>query len=249
MTGTVANSSSELLRLYQTPVYVIPTHRPPRRIRFPDRILGTEAAKWRAIADEIEELRAAGRPVLVGTRSIDRSQALSAELKRRGVPHEVLSAKYLRREAEIVALAGQQSAVTVATNMAGRGTDIRLGPGVEELGGLHVIVSELHESARIDRQLIGRCGRQGDPGSYRIYMSLEDDLIRAAWGVDAAKKWAARGASAKGDLPQYASLFYKAQRKVERDHFRQRKALMLAEKERFQAQTEMGLDPYLDSAG
>ena len=133
--------------------------------------------------------------------------------------------------------------------MAGRGTDIRLGEGVEELGGLHVIVCELHESARIDRQLIGRCGRQGDPGSYRIYMSLEDDILRAAWGNDVAKKWAKQGALAKAELPNLRPLFYQAQRKIERDHFRQRKALMLSEKERIQSQTEMGLDPYLDSAG
>jgi preprotein translocase subunit SecA len=249
MTGTVANSSAELLKLYETPVHIIPTNRPPRRIRLPDRVLGTEAAKWRAIADEIEQLRAAGRPVLVGTRSIDRSQTLSELLTSKQIPHEILSAKYLEREAEIVALAGRRGAVTVATNMAGRGTDIRLGEGVRDLGGLHVIVCELHESARIDRQLIGRCGRQGDPGSYRIYMSLEDDILRAAWGAEEAKKWAKRGARAKGELTILAPLFYKAQRKLERDHFRQRKALMLAEKERIQAQTEMGLDPYLDSTG
>jgi preprotein translocase subunit SecA len=249
MTGTIANSSPELKKLYQTPVHVIPTHRPPKRKRLADRVLGTEAAKWRAIAAEIEELRGAGRPVLVGTRSIDRSQTLSDLLTQKQIPHEVLSAKFLAREAEIVALAGRRGAVTVATNMAGRGTDIRLGEGVETLGGLHVIICELHESARIDRQLIGRCGRQGDPGSYRTYMSLEDDILRAAWGSDAAKKWARQGAAAKNELPHLAPLFYKAQRKIERDHFRQRKALMLAEKERTQAQTEMGLDPYLDSAG
>lgn len=249
MTGTIANSSAELKKLYQTPVYVIPTHRPPKRKRLADRVFGTEVAKWQAIADEIDELRATGRPVLIGTRSIDRSQKLSELLTQKRIPHEVLSAKHLEREAEIVALAGQRGAVTVATNMAGRGTDIRLGEGVEVLGGLHVIVCELHESARIDRQLIGRCGRQGDPGSYRVYMSLEDDIIRAAWGADVAKKWAKQGAAAKRELPNLVSLFYKAQRKIERDHFRQRKALMLAEKERTQAQVEMGLDPYLDSAG
>jgi preprotein translocase subunit SecA len=249
MTGTVANSAPELKKLYHTPVHIIPTNRPPRRVRLPDRVLGAETAKWRAIVQEIEELRATGRPILIGTRSIDRSQTLSELLISKKISHEVLSAKYLEREAEIVALAGQRGAVTVATNMAGRGTDIRLGEGVEALGGLHVIISELHESARIDRQLIGRCGRQGDPGSYRIYMSLEDDILRAAWGADIAKKWAAQGANTKGELPSHAPLFYKAQRKIERDHFRQRKALMLAEKERTQAQTEMGLDPYLDSTG
>src|SRR5262249_31022573 len=133
--------------------------------------------KWEAISEEVDQVHATGRPVLIGTRSIDKSELLAKMLEARGIEHEVLNANHIAAEADIVANAGRLNKVTVSTNMAGRGTDIKLGEGVRDLGGLHVIVTEMHDSARIDRQLAGRCGRQGDPGTFRVYLSLEDDLL------------------------------------------------------------------------
>lgn len=148
------------------------------RIDYPDVIYKTKRAKYKAAVAEIEECHKSGRPVLVGTTSIAQSEELSAMLKRRGIAHNVLNAKYHEKEAEIISKAGQYGAVTIATNMAGRGTDIMLGEGVPELGGLHIIGTERHESRRIDNQLRGRCARQGDPGSSKFFLSLEDDLMR-----------------------------------------------------------------------
>jgi preprotein translocase subunit SecA len=159
-------------------VVVIPTNKPMIRVDHPDVVYKTERGKFRAVVDEIEECYKRGQPVLVGTISIEKSERLSALLKTRGIPHQVLNAKHHEREAEIVKLAGQEGAVTIATNMAGRGTDIVLGEGVAAKGGLHIIGTERHESRRIDNQLRGRAGRQGDPGSSRFYVSLEDDLMR-----------------------------------------------------------------------
>jgi preprotein translocase subunit SecA len=152
------------------------------RTDFPDVIYKTKREKYEAVLDEIEELHAKGQPVLVGTISIDVSEQLSKKLKARGIPHEVLNAKHHEKEAEIVSQAGQKAQVTISTNMAGRGTDIVLGPGVTDLGGLHILGTERHESRRIDNQLRGRSGRQGDPGSSRFYMALEDDLLRIFGG-------------------------------------------------------------------
>ena len=148
------------------------------RVDHPDVIYKNERGKFNAIVEEIKERNRRGQPVLVGTISIEKSEELSRLLKKQGIPHQVLNAKYHEKEAEIVAQAGQRGAVTIATNMAGRGTDIVLGDGVKELGGLHIIGTERHESRRIDNQLRGRSGRQGDPGSSRFYISLEDDLMR-----------------------------------------------------------------------
>jgi preprotein translocase subunit SecA len=178
MTGTAATEAEEFQTIYNLEVVVIPTHKPMIRIDYPDVIYRTEEGKFRAVVREIEEMHAIGRPVLVGTTSIEKSEYLSDLLKRKGIPHEVLNAKHHEREALIVAKAGQRGAVTIATNMAGRGTDIVLGPGVAELGGLHVIGTERHEARRIDNQLRGRAGRQGDPGSSRFYVSLEDELLK-----------------------------------------------------------------------
>jgi preprotein translocase subunit SecA len=183
MTGTAETEEEEFLRIYNLPVVVIPTNRPMIRIDYPDLVYNTETAKFNAVIDEIEEMREAGRPVLVGTVSIEASERLSQMLTQRGIPHEVLNAKQHEREAAIVARAGEAGAVTIATNMAGRGTDIKLGPGVAEAGGLHIIGTERHEARRIDNQLRGRAGRQGDPGSTRFYLSLDDELMRR-FGTD-----------------------------------------------------------------
>ena len=178
MTGTAKTEEQEFQKIYGLDVVVVPTNKPNIRIDYPDVIYKTRRAKYRAVANAIEELHKKGRPVLVGTTSIQQSEELSELLKKRGIEHNVLNAKFHEKEAEIVADAGQMGAVTSATNMAGRGTDIVLGDGVAELGGLHIIGTERHESRRIDNQLRGRCARQGDPGSTRFYLSLEDDLMR-----------------------------------------------------------------------
>ncbi|MEM5786990.1 MAG: SEC-C metal-binding domain-containing protein, partial [Syntrophobacteraceae bacterium] len=178
MTGTADTEAAEFAKIYKLDVVVIPTHRKMIRVDNPDSIYRTEAEKFRAVANEIKELYEIRRPVLVGTISIAKSEKLSEMLKRSGVPHQVLNAKHHEKEAEIVAQAGQPGTVTISTNMAGRGTDIVLGPGVVDVGGLHIIGTERHEARRIDNQLRGRSGRQGDPGSSRFYLSLEDDLMR-----------------------------------------------------------------------
>ncbi len=178
MTGTAKTEEDEFQKIYGLSVLVIPTNKPMIRTDEPDVVYKTKLAKYRAVVKSIEELHAGGRPVLVGTTSIAQSEELSAMLKRRGIKHNVLNAKYHEQEAEIISHAGEYGAVTIATNMAGRGTDIVLGEGVPALGGLHIIGTERHESRRIDNQLRGRCARQGDPGSSKFYLSLEDDLMR-----------------------------------------------------------------------
>jgi len=178
MTGTAETESEELYRIYNLPVVVIPTNRDMIRDDEADLIFKSEAGKFKAVIREIKTMRDAGRPVLVGTASVERSELLSMLLDREDIDHQVLNAKHHEREAEIVALAGQKNAVTIATNMAGRGTDIKLDPDVRDAGGLHIIGTERHESRRIDNQLRGRSGRQGDPGSSRFFVSVEDDLMR-----------------------------------------------------------------------
>ncbi len=178
MTGTAKTEEDEFLKIYKLPVIVVPTNKPVRRVDHPDVIFKTKRAKYKAVGKAVAEIHAKGQPVLIGTTSITQSEELSALLKKHGVPHNVLNAKFHEKEAEIVADAGQMGAVTIATNMAGRGTDIKLGEGVEELGGLFIIGTERHESRRIDNQLRGRAGRQGDPGASRFFLSLEDDLLR-----------------------------------------------------------------------
>jgi len=178
MTGTADTEAAEFKKIYNLDVVIIPTHNTMIRKDYADVIYKNAKAKDRAIIREIQELHKKGQPVLVGTISIDVSEKISAMLKKVGVPHAVLNAKQHEKEAEIVADAGQKGKVTIATNMAGRGTDIKLGEGVTELGGLHILGTSRHESRRIDNQLRGRSGRQGDPGSSRFYLSLEDDLLR-----------------------------------------------------------------------
>ncbi len=178
MTGTADTEAVEFQQIYGLEVVVAPPNKMMVRKDFPDVILKTQTEKFNAIVEEIRTLHTKGQPVLVGTTSIEKSEYISSLLKKKGVPHEVLNAKYHEKEAEIVALAGQKGRVTIATNMAGRGTDIVLGEGVRELGGLHILGSERHESRRIDNQLRGRAGRQGDPGSSRFYLALDDTLMR-----------------------------------------------------------------------
>jgi preprotein translocase subunit SecA len=177
MTGTAREVAGELWSTYRLPVATVPTHRPMQRFSAGERIFATKKQKWDATVRRIQEIHALGRPVLVGTRSVVASEELSSRLAAVGVTHRVLNARQNSEEAQIVGEAGERGRVTVATNMAARGTDIRLAPGVARRGGLHVIATERHDARRIDRQLFGRCARQGDPGSYEAIVSLEDDLI------------------------------------------------------------------------
>jgi len=247
MTGTAMGSARELRKIYRCHVLPIPTNRPAIRQRLATQVFGTAEAKWQAVVEEVCRLHAEGRPLLIGTRSIDKSELLSKMLDARGIEHQVLNANHIEAEADIVARAGMRGKVTVSTNMAGRGTDIKLGDGVVELGGLHVICTEMHDASRIDRQLIGRCGRQGDPGTYRQYLGLDDDLLLSGLGPDKSRKFKEFGGDPNKNFGQLGKIFVKAQRKVERRHFRQRKAMMYFEKERKKMQRQMGQDPYLDS--
>jgi preprotein translocase subunit SecA len=247
MTGTASTSARELRKIYRCHVVQIPTNRPCIRQRLPDMVFGTAEAKWEAVADEIARMHEQGRPVLIGTRSIDKSELLAKLLAARGIEHQVLNAHHIEAEAEIVAAAGARGKVTVSTNMAGRGTDIRLGDGISELGGLHVICTEIHDAARIDSQLRGRCARQGDPGTFRQFLALDDELLSTGFGPKKAKKYENLGSQSVGPLEGFKGLFRRAQKKVERRHFRDRKALMYFEKHRKKMQRQMGQDPYLDT--
>ncbi|QDS99527.1 preprotein translocase subunit SecA [Adhaeretor mobilis] len=249
MTGTASSSRRELSKIYKVKVEPIPTNRPPVRKQLPTYIFGTADQKWAAVVEDALVEHQKGRPVLIGTRTIDKSEHLGKLLEERGIEFTVLNARHVAQEAEIVAAAGEQGKVTVATNMAGRGTDIKLGDGVEELGGLHVICTELHESQRVDRQLIGRCGRQGDPGTYRQYLALDDEILLLGLGPKKANRLEAHGLKQSKRLRNMESLFRKAQRKVERRQFRERKVLLYHEKERQKVQKQMGQDPYLDTPG
>jgi preprotein translocase subunit SecA len=247
MTGTAMTSAREMHKIYRLRVIPIPTNRPPIRVRQPDRIFGTAESKYVAIVEEVRRIHAEGRPVLIGTRSIDKSEQLSTLMAAAGIPHDVLNARQIEAEAEIIAHAGERGHVTVSTNMAGRGTDIRLGPGVAEIGGLYVILTEMHDAARIDRQLAGRCGRQGDPGTYCLFLALDDDILLAGLGPDKAERLSELGKQSAGSFDALARSFRKSQRILERRHFRDRRALMYHEKERKKIQKQMGQDPYLDS--
>ena len=178
MTGTAREVARELWSIYRLPLVRLPTNRPLRRVNAGMEILPTQPAKWHALAERVSSLHRSGRPVLVGTRTVNAAQAASAALEQLGLPHVVLSAAQDAQESAVVAQAGQARQITIATNMAGRGTDIRLGQGIAEMGGLHVVMSEMHEAGRIDRQLAGRCARQGDPGSWEAILSWDDPLLR-----------------------------------------------------------------------
>lgn len=228
MTGTAVTEEEEFRKIYGLDVIVIPTNREMIRKDFPDVVYKTEAAKFRAVVREVEELYAERRPVLVGTVSIEKSERLSAMLKERNVPHNVLNAKYHEQEAEIISHAGEPGTVTIATNMAGRGTDIVLGEGVVEKGGLHIIGTERHESRRIDNQLRGRAGRQGDPGSSRFYLSLEDDFLRLFAANTLASLMDRLGVEEDEPIesPVLSRAIESAQKKVEARNFDARKQVL-----------------------
>ena len=227
MTGTAETESEEFGKIYKLPVVVVPTNRPIARDDEDDLIYKTKRAKYKALLDRIEELHAAGQPILVGTASVEASEQVSRLLQRAGIPHNVLNAKASRAQAEaqIVAEAGRQGAVTIATNMAGRGTDIKLGPGVIEKGGLAILGTERHDSRRIDLQLRGRAGRQGDPGFSQFYVSLEDDLMRL-FGHDRTAKIMDRLGMEEDEVLTHKWLtkgVERSQQKVEQNHFASRK--------------------------
>jgi preprotein translocase subunit SecA len=228
MTGTAATEAAEFDKIYGLEVVIIPTNKPLRRHIFPDKIYCTAKEKYDAIIEEIAEVHETGRPILVGTISIEKSEMLGTALGRRGIEHEVLNAKQHAREAVIVAKAGQMGNVTIATNMAGRGTDIVLGEGVAELGGLHIVGTARHEARRIDNQLRGRTGRQGDPGSSRFYVSLEDDLMRI-FAPDRVGSLLKKFGMVDGMAIEHSMVsksIERAQKKVEQHNFEIRKNLL-----------------------
>ncbi|MCE7855602.1 MAG: hypothetical protein DYG97_03525 [Ignavibacteria bacterium CHB3] len=228
MTGTAETEENEFFQIYNLEVVVIPTNKDCVRDDTDDSIYKTKREKYNAVIEKIEELKKEGRPVLVGTTSVEVSETISRMLKRKGVQHNVLNAKQHQREAEIVAHAGEISAVTIATNMAGRGTDIKLGAGVKDRGGLYILGTERHESRRIDRQLRGRSGRQGDPGTSKFYLSLEDDLMRL-FGSDRISSIMERMGLKEGEVIQHPLIsrsVERAQKKVEENNFSIRKRLL-----------------------
>ncbi len=248
MTGTALQNRLEIRRVYKLWVVQVPTNRPCIRNDLDDRVFPNEDAKFQAVVEEVVKLRAAGRAVLIGTRSVDKSKELSRRLQAVGIEHQVLNAEpeFAGREAEIIARAGQKGTVTIATNMAGRGTDIKPAPEVVAAGGLHVLGTERHESRRIDRQLAGRTGRQGDPGTSQFYLSLEDELLEGL-SPQRKERLKERGRGATGgDWSTYLPLFYVAQRRVERRHYVSRIDLMVHEKQRQEILKDLGADPFVD---
>jgi len=248
MTGTATTARREFKRVYDLRVTAIPTARPVNRQRMVPRVFADTTTKFHAVRDEIREMTSLGRAVLVGTRSVEKSETLSALLNEDQIEHRVLNARHIAEEATIVEQAGQPQTVTVATNMAGRGTDILLHPEVHDAGGLHVLLTEIHESKRIDLQLIGRCSRQGDLGSYRIFVSMDDEILKLGFGEDAAAKLFAKYASSSCEELSYSLFrkFVRAQSLAEAKHRVDRMALLRREKDQLERMFETGQDPYLD---
>jgi preprotein translocase subunit SecA len=241
MTGTAREAAGEFWHIYRLAVVVIPTNRPCQRHQLPDRVFAVQEAKWNAVVTEVEQLHTEGRPVLVGTRSVSASEHLAALLQGRGLEFQVLNAVRLKEEATVVAMAGQPGRITIATNMAGRGTDIKLGEGVAARGGLHVLATERHESGRVDRQLFGRAARQGDPGSAQAFVSAEDDLLRRYLpvAVQGAVRRSVGNGNGEGSLLA-RSAFRMAQRKAQTLAFKQRRSVL---------RTDTWLDEALSFAG
>jgi preprotein translocase subunit SecA len=246
MTGTAWQNFMEVRRVYKIWVVPVPTNRPVIRQQWPDFVCPTEKAKYQRVVEEIVKLREQGRAVLIGTRSVEKSEYLSTLLNQIGIEHQVLNARQHDREAQIVALAGAKGRVTIATNMAGRGTDIKPDEDVIQAGGLHVIGTERHEALRIDRQMAGRAGRQGDPGSCQFFVSLEDELLEGL-GPSREERLHKRGQQGgSADWQAFQPYFQKAQRRLEKRHRRQRVDLMLYEKQRQEVLKDLGADPYVD---
>lgn len=248
MTGTAYTSKSEFKKVYKRRVVQIPTHRPTQRKKETVGVYGNLHEKFAAVVEEIKSVLEEKRAVLIGTRSVEKSEFLSKLLQEQDIRHNVLNAMHLENEARIVAAAGQIGTVTVATNMAGRGTDIKLDDEVRANGGLHVILTEIHESQRIDFQLIGRASRQGDPGSYRVFVSMDDEILKSGFGEKKAWKFSQKYADTNGQLSRglYA-YFLNAQRKTERRHLVDRLMLLRMEKDKHERMFETGQDPYLSS--
>jgi len=245
MTGTARDARREFRRVYDLKVTPIPTNRKLRRIEMADLMFRSQSAKVEGVVERVRELHRQGRPVLVGTRSVDKSEALSRMLTKIGISHAVLNAKRHAEEAEIVAKAGQRGQVTICTNMAGRGTDIELGEGVDAMGGLHVIGTERHDARRIDRQLGGRAARQGDPGSYQFMLAVDDELLHRRYRK--TMTWLRRLTRRRGRRPlrgpwmRWFLAF--AQRRIEHDHVDGRVALMDRDKWLDEVQELMGMSP------
>ena len=238
MTGTAREAAGELWQVYGLPTVTIPPNKPCVRKQLPDQFFANEKTKWRAIIVEIEKMHATGRPLLVGTRSVLASERLWQWLSERGLEAKILNATRLKEEAELISLAGEKGRIIIATNMAGRGTDIKLGQGVVALGGLHVIATERHESGRVDRQLFGRAGRQGDPGSAQAFVSFEDELICKYLPKSVQKVVAKSNLPAKEKIANWAFNF--AQRKAQALAFKQRKDVI---------RSDLRLDESLSFAG
>ncbi len=248
MTGTAVAVRRELNRVYSVDVQRIPVHVPSRRQGMTPRIFLTMNDKLTAVIGEIRTLQQQGRAVLVGTPSVRASEMLSSQLLENGIEHKLLHAKHDHDEAAVIARAGQSGSVVVATNMAGRGTDIQISDEVRRLGGLHVIATEMHSSARIDRQLIGRAARRGDPGSYQQFLSFEDELLQAYAMSPAAIQSLRRRASGTNELSStHVAIFEKVRKHIERQSEQQRRELLLREKQVRETCEEIGLDPWLES--
>ncbi|MDA1015995.1 MAG: translocase [Planctomycetota bacterium] len=247
MTGTAMLAKREIRRTYYTSVTPIPTHRPCIRAGLPYRVFITQQKKREAIAVACERVLADGRSILIGTPSVEASEGLASVLRDRSIQHQILNAKFHEQEADIVAHAGEPGRVTIATNMAGRGTDIILEQHVRDSGGLHVIATEMHSSSRIDRQLIGRAARQGDPGSFQFFLSLEDELLRCLEPHKVERRRKSASPDANGELSStWVGFFRRTQRFLQRTHVKQRKQLQKQEKHRSQQYRSMGLDPFLE---
>jgi preprotein translocase subunit SecA len=247
LTGTAVQAAREFKRTYRLKVTTIPTHRPCKRRSAPPRIFATRAAKLQAVATEILRLLGSGRAILVGTPSVESSEALGQVLAANTIPHQILNCRFHKEEAEITKQAGEPGKVTVATNMAGRGTDIKLEETVVQTGGLHVIATEMHSSARIDRQLVGRTARQGEPGSYQFFLSLEDELFRCLNPKRLAAIRNRARPNSRGELSRrWIRFFRSTQNRLERMHKKTRKQLLKQEQDRLRHYQKMGLDPFLE---
>lgn len=248
MTGTAKSSSREFKKVYRKRVVPIPTHRPVKREQLPTRIFGDQTTKFRAVIEETVAMLQEGRAVLIGTRSVEQSEVLSRLLSSNNIEHRMLNAKNHAQEADIVAEAGKAGAVTVATNMAGRGTDIKLADNVRANGGLHVILTEIHESARIDWQLIGRGSRQGDPGSFRIFVSTDDEILATGLGESKSERMSKRFCQSERVPDRHFSHFLRAQSRAESKSLTDRMILLQQDRHRQELLRDSGQDPYLDVA-